>query len=58
MKGVRQGCVISPYLLNIMAEVVMRMDGWEKGVHIGGRRLANLIYADNIVLLAESEEEL
>ena len=59
-KGVRQGCVISPYLFNIMAEVVMRavMDGWEGGVYIEGRRLTNRRYADDIVLLAESEEEL
>src|SRR6218665_3933650 len=59
-KGVRHGFVISPYLFNIMAEVVMRevMGGWEGGVHIGGRRLTNLRYADDIVLLAESEEEL
>src|SRR6218665_2257751 len=59
-KGMRQRCVISPYLFNIMAEVVMRdvMDGWEGGVHIRGRRLTNLRYADDIVLLAESEEEL
>ena len=34
------------------------MDGWKGGVHIGGRRLTNLRYADDIVLLAESEEEL
>jgi len=33
-------------------------DGWEEGVHIGGRRLTNLRYAEDIVLLAESEEEL
>jgi len=33
------------------------MDGWEGGVHIGGRRLINLRYADDIVLLEESEEE-
>src|SRR6218665_1734655 len=59
-KGVRHGFVISPNVFNIMAEVVMRegMDGWEGGVHIAGRRLTNLRYADDIVLLAESDEEL
>ena len=34
------------------------MDGWEGRVHIGERRLTNLRYADDIILLAESEEEL
>jgi len=34
------------------------MDGWEGGVYIEGRRLTNRRYADDIVLLAESEEEL
>ena len=55
-KGVRQRCVISPCLFNVMAEVVMRevMDGWEGRMHIGGRRLTSLRY--DIVLLAESEE--
>ena len=55
-----QGCVISPYLFNIMAEMVMRevLDGSEGGVHIGGKRITNLRYADVIVLLAGSEKEL
>ena len=58
-KGVRQGCVISPHLFNIIAEVVMRevMDGWEGGVQIGGRKITNLRYADDIVFLAGSESE-
>ena len=45
----------TPYLFNVIAEVVMRevLDGWEGGVQIGGRRLTNLRYAYDIVLLAE-----
>jgi len=59
-KGVRQGCVISPYLFNIVAEMVMReaLEGYERGVLIGGRCITNLRYADDIILLASSEKEL
>jgi len=55
-KGVRQGCVISPYLFNILAEMVMTetLDGFQ----IGGRIVTNLRYADDIILLATSEAEL
>ena len=37
-KGVRQGCVLSPYLFNILAEMVMResLDGYQGGLQIGG----------------------
>ena len=43
-KGVRQGCVLSPYLFNILAEVVMRetLDGFQGGLQIGGRMITNL----------------
>ena len=59
-RGVRQGCVLSPNLFNILAERVMReaLEEYEGGVHIGGRRMTNLRYADDIVLLTSSEEEL
>ena len=29
-KGVRQGCILSPYLFNFYAEYIMRMLGWKK----------------------------
>ena len=59
-KGVQQGCVLSLYLLNILAEMVMRetLDGSQGGLQIGGRMITNLHYADDIILLATSEAEL
>ena len=49
-RGVRQGCELSPYLFNILAEMVMRevLEGFEGGFQIGDRRVRNLRYADGI----------
>jgi hypothetical protein len=59
-KGVRQGCVLSPLLYNIYSEVVMRLtlENWEGGVKIGGKRLSNLRFADDTLLIANTAEEL
>ena len=59
-KGVRQGCVLSPYLFNILAEMVMRetLDGFQGGLQIGRRMITNLRYADDIIMLATFEAEL
>ena len=60
-KGVRQGCILSPSLLNLYAEYIMRNAGLEEaeaGVKIAGRNINNLRYADDTTLMAESEDEL
>ena len=60
-KGVCQGCILSPCLLNSYAEYIMRNAGLEEaqaGIKIAGRNINNIGYADDTVLMAESEEEL
>jgi len=62
MKGVRQGCMLSPHLFNILLEAVMRetLNGYTctEGLRIGGRTDTNLRYADDIVLIATSQSDL
>ena len=58
-KGVRQGCILSPGLFNFYAEYIMRNAGLEEtqaGIKIAGRNIKNLRYADDTILMAESEE--
>jgi len=59
-KGVQQCCVLSPYLFNILAEMVMMetLDGFQGELQIRGRMIMNLRYANDIILLATSEAEL
>ena len=60
-KGVRQGNVLLPCLFNLYAEYIMRNAGLEEthaGIKIAGRNINNLRYADDITLMAESEEQL
>ena len=60
-KGVRQGCILSPWLFNFYAEYIMRnarLEETQAGIKIAGRNINNLRYADDTTLMAESEEEL
>ena len=60
-KRVRQGCILSPCLLNLYVEYIMRNAGLEEtqaGIKMAGRNINNLRYADDTTLMAEIEEEL
>ena len=53
--------MLSPCLFNLYAEYIMRNAGLEEAqarIKIAGRNINNLRYADDITLIAESEEEL
>ena len=58
--GVIQGRPLSPHLFNIYLEWIMGMAlaDQEGGITVNGTKITNLRYADDIVLLAESKEEL
>ena len=60
-RGVCQGCILSPCLFNFYAEYIMRNAGLEEaqaGTKIAGRNINNLTFADDTILMAESEEKL
>ena len=58
-KGVHQGCMLSPCLLNLCAEYIMQNAGLgeaQAGIKIARRNSNNLRYADDTTLMAESKE--
>ena len=60
-KGVCQGCILSPCLVNLYAQYILQnagLDEAQAGIKIAGRNINNLRYADNTILMAESKEEL
>ena len=54
-KGVRQGCILSPCLLNFYAEYIMRNAGLEETQAGIKTAINNLTYADDTTRMAERE---
>ena len=61
-KGVRQGCILSHCVVfKLYAEYMVRnadLEETQAGIKIAKRNTNNLRYADDIILMAENEEEL
>ena len=60
-KGGCQGCILSPCLFNFYAEYIMwnaSLDEAQAGIKSAGRNINILRYADDTILMEESEEEL
>ena len=58
-KGVHQGCILPLCLFNLYAEYIMRNAGLgeaQAGIKVAGRNISNLRYADDTILMAETEE--
>ena len=57
-QDVRQGCVVSTHLFALYTEMIMRELDDMDGFIIGGTVVNNLKYADDTVIISESEEQL
>ena len=58
-RGVCQSCILSPCLLNLYEECIMRnagLDEVQAGIKIAGRNINNLTYADDTTLLQKAKK--
>jgi hypothetical protein len=59
LQGVRQGCPLSPALFGLfIEELASRLSKVDGGAAVGANLLRTLLYADDIVLIADTPEQL
>ena len=57
--GLKQGCVLSPILFALyVKELGDKLMECDKGIRVGDLKIPGLFFADDIVLMAESQKEL
>ena len=60
-KEVRQGCILSPGLFNLFTKIIIRAADLEDtiaDIRIGGHKINNIQYADDMMLMVENTEDL
>ena len=56
--GLKQGCSLSSILFLYINDLIVKINSLDIGIDIGGEKVGILAYADDVVLLAESENDL
>ncbi|KAK7889103.1 hypothetical protein WMY93_024663 [Mugilogobius chulae] len=56
--GLRQGCPLSPVLFIVFMDRISRRSHGPEGVRFGDHRISSLLFADDVVLMAPSNQNL